>query len=335
MSSKHKKIIIYSLYLFPALLAILVVFNKIFPTETYSFKLKELDQSNIILAEGNSFTIAPLQDPQKIKVALELETNFSEETANEIILRKGFAAIFYPQKKEKGLLEFELGKYAGKFYLITETEKKLIPTPNILQSYGGEAKAKPIAKNKFEKLPLSKELAGFLDGTLIKSQDSIFIISDGKKIVVPSPQIFDGLKYDWEKVVPAEEKEARIHSGSPAFLSLASPHPNGTILEDAASGNYYLVDNGELIGLSRELYEKNYSAIAPIKLASFNPKEEIRTTLDKNGRCFLELPATLKAEEGNAYNFQLPKKMSIKEIKIRFLRNISWENIKILLRKFR
>jgi hypothetical protein len=336
MLMKNKKIILYCLYSFPALLVAFIGLNKIFPSETYSFESKKLDKATIILTKDNSFTITPQLDPKKIKIEIEYEPNSKEiEISDEIILKKGFAASFYPQKKSTAKDKIELGKYATKFYLLTETEKKLIPTLNILQSYGGETKAEEMTKTKFEKLTLSKELAGFLDGTLIQDQESIFIISDGKKIIIPSPEIFDQLKYNWEKVVRVEKKEARIHSNSPFPLTLTASHPNGTIFKDNLSENYYLVKNGELKILDYEEYNQSYSAIEPIELDRIDPKEKITFSLNKKGSCLIELSDLLKAEEGNAYHFKLPEAIQVSKIKVKFLRNISWENLKITARKFK
>jgi Mor family transcriptional regulator len=334
---KNRKLILGFIYLFPALVALFIILNKTFPSQTYSFESKNLDQSNIILAKNNVFALAPLHDFKKIKLAIKFkpkdETDQPTAQPIKVTVKKGFPATFYPLKENGVPPVFEIKKYTNRFYLITESEKKLIPTVSILKSYGENIKIESMSKKEFDNLPLSQELAGFLDGTLIKYQESIFVISLGEKIAIFSPRVFDTLKYNWDKVIPIKKSEARIHHNLPDPLRLSSAHPDGTILKDISSEKYFLIDKGERIELSQKIYEKYYSTIAPVQ-TSIN-YEEKTTTLDKDNTCILELNKSLKAKEGNAYYFTLPDEIQITNLKVTFSRSFSWENIKKLARKFR
>ncbi|MEA3273268.1 MAG: hypothetical protein U9Q72_01580 [Patescibacteria group bacterium] len=336
-SIKNRKLIIGFIYLFPALVALFIILNKTFPSQTYSFELNNLDQSNIILAKNNTFALTPSHDFKKIKLTLQLKSK--DETSQPILqpiqvaVKKGFPATFYPLKKNGVPPIFKIKKYTDRFYLITESEKKLIPTQNILKSYGENIKISSMSKKEFDNLPLSQELAGFLDGTLIKYRESIFVISRGEKIAIFSPHVFDTLKYNWDKVIPMEQNEARIHSNSPIPLRFSSAHPDGTILEDTSSREYFLIDKGEQIKLDQKIYEKYYSTIEPVQI-SVDYEEKV-ATLDENNTCILQLNESLKVKEGNAYYFQLPAEIQITDLRVTFSRSFSWENLKTLARKFR
>src|SRR3989304_9972369 len=58
---------------------------------------------------------------------------------------------------------------------------------------------------------------------------------------VGSADIFLGLGYHFENVLPASEEEIGIYKRGKIF-NLGGQHPDGTILLDQDTGNYYLVE---------------------------------------------------------------------------------------------
>jgi hypothetical protein len=344
-----KKILKIIIYVFPALFGLLVALNIIFPKEVYLFD-QETEVNQFIFASNNSFSAAVYNDFDKIILDFEIEDKNSDLANKKVIVKKGYPAAFYPIMRYKDGFSpnYKIKSFNDKFYLVKKNKKYLIPTQKILKSYGQREILK-MSQEEYNKLELAKNLAGFMDGTLIKFSDSAFVIANGKRILITDPLSFESLGYDWDSLVEATESEARIHSKGPEPLTLKSAHPNGTILLNKINNHYYLVKDLKLIEFDQAAYQKYFSRITPIKFN--NNKEEItengetkivyqksaeRTCeLDKYLNCSFKLDDFFKSQTGNAYHFQLPENLKIKEAKITFTRKFSFDNLKMTLSKYR
>ena len=355
MTRKFTKLLLLGIiYLGPAILGGLFVLCQIFPARSYVLFKHDPDESTILSITKNSFALTPynnfsrsLFDFSQIKIKVSSDDSFtateSQNNSNgqEIKIKKGFADFFYPRKPQPAEPPYTIKKFNNKAYLVTDTRKTLIPTTQVLKSYTNseDLNRLPLMTEKeFTKLKLNKELAGFLDGTLIEYNDSVFIITGKKKAAFSSPLVFDNLNYDWDQVIQVTSQEARLHSNAPAPITLQSPHPNGTILLDEPTGNYYLVEQGNLVELAKERKNLLYSAIAPIKVTLSNL--ETRTCLLENNQCRIKPDRSFVGQPGNAYFFELPANSETLEtaydtVIITFTRHVSVENIQNLIRAFK
>ncbi|MBD3244985.1 MAG: hypothetical protein GF335_03260 [Candidatus Moranbacteria bacterium] len=339
---KKRKLIQILIFILPGLAAMVLVFLKIFPSSKFYYNRENLDKSNLIIGNDNSFSLHPGSDFEDIKVEVELAEESQNIQDKKMTLRKGYAAYFYPISKKNYQRNFEVKKYLDVYYVVTDSRKKLIPSQSILKSYVKDIDKIPeMSEEEFKKLPLSRDLVGFLDGTLIEYKDAVFVIGNSNRHLISSPLIFDQLGYDWDAVVQIDPEEARIHSRSPNPLTLQSAHPDGTIFFDGE--NYYLVDKGELIELDKREYLKYFSFVKPVLTQkqekdnndSLN-SDKVRTcSLNDKLVCEFNLDKAFKNQIGNAYYFKLSDKLEISQIKVVFERKISLENLKLTLRKFR
>ncbi|MBU2025672.1 hypothetical protein KJ912_02945, partial [Patescibacteria group bacterium] len=341
-TKRIKTLIILSIYLLPGFIACLFAANKIFPQKKYQFNSNDIDNSTIVFSSNDLFSITPfnqftktLVDFKNITVKITGPNNPAGGLSNqETSIKKGFTACFYPVKEQTQPPLYQIKQYNKRYYLVTQTQKKLIPTQKILKTYlphTDPAILPKMSEEQYQKLELAPELAGFLDGALIQFNDSVFVITNGRKMVIASPEALNKLNYSWDNIIPAQTDEARIHSNTPLPLNLDSAHPNGTILKDASTGQIYLVSQGERIQLDPQIARTYYSAITPIQCQDQN--QPVKTCSLQNNRCQIKPDQAFKKQNGNSYIFQLPPGVSYKnsrdlKIKVTFTRKISWDNLK-------
>jgi hypothetical protein len=331
-----KKISLILIYLAPAGLAGYLVFRQLFPQVTFVYQKDDLAQSTLNLISSTSFAVSPGYDFKNIKI--------TSQPATELEVKKGFAAAFYPEKPWSEQVPFNIKKYQGRAYYVTRAGKKLIPTPNILKSFvnHSDLEALPeMTSAEFEAKPLEREVAGFQDGTLIEYDEAVYVITDGRKMAFAGPDVFDALNYDWSKVQKATPAEARLHSNTPAPLTLNSNHPNGSILKPEGQADYYLIQQGNQVKLNPQNKEAFYPAIAPITVPDPNQlKTKTCVVTDQPGRVQPD-PAFLE-QVGNSYIFesttdqtdQAEETPAFQTIKVTFTRQLSFQNIKNLINNY-
>jgi len=324
--SRLEKIVIAIIYILPALLLAMAVAIKVFPEERFVHIDRELDESTLVLRQDNSFIVTPTIKSKAI--TLKVASIEKSAPGENIIVKKGHASSFYPVNPSLTPPRYIVKSYKGKNYLVGEKEKKLIPTENILRSYQSGSSASAMTDEEFSSLALSHDLAGFMDGTLIQYKDSIFVISEGKKYVITSPQVFTSLGYDWNSVLPASVGEARIHPNGDFPLLINSLHPDGTILMRDNPQAYYLVYRGERIQLTPEKYSSEFQTITPVKI----PREEMQIekicALNEDGQCTLGFDEAFLSQPGTSCFFQLPGDLKVKEIDVIFHRSMSLESLR-------
>lgn len=92
--------------------------------------------------------------------------------------------------------------------------------------------------------PVSDDWIGFRIGSLVSFADGIFVIvSDTEMRPIGSAEIFLGLGYRFEDVIPGSEEEIGIYKRGRIFL-LGDTHPDGTLFLDTDTREYFLVDQG-------------------------------------------------------------------------------------------
>lgn len=102
--------------------------------------------------------------------------------------------------------------------------------------------AKNESREFLARYPVSENWIGFRVGSLVSFADGVFlIVSETEMRPVGSADIFLALGYYFENVLPASEEEIGIYKRGKIF-NLGEQHPDGTLLLDQDSGNYYLVE---------------------------------------------------------------------------------------------
>ncbi|MDR3559633.1 MAG: hypothetical protein P4L62_00510 [Candidatus Pacebacteria bacterium] len=94
--------------------------------------------------------------------------------------------------------------------------------------------------NFLQKFPLSKDLASFIDGTLVSNGGSVYIVSGNNLLPVNDPTTFITHGYLWDKVLPVGEDEIANYPQTKLF-KISDPNPDGTVFATQDSSQYYLI----------------------------------------------------------------------------------------------
>jgi hypothetical protein len=101
-----------------------------------------------------------------------------------------------------------------------------------------------VTKSLLSQFPISDDWIGFRVGSLVSFADGIFVIvSDTEMRPIGSAEIFLGLGYRFEDVISGSEEEIGIYKRGRIFL-LGDTHPDGTLLLNTDTQEYFLVDQG-------------------------------------------------------------------------------------------
>lgn len=182
--------------------------------------------------------------------------------------------------------------------------------------------------------PVSQDIIGFSDGTLLSFDISVFIVSNGKVMPFNNPTTFLSFGYVWDDVVPVSEEDIGLYSRDKLF-TIDSPHPDGTVFKTIENNNYYLVENGKKWPIQGKNILKSYLKKSPILTneESLNFYNFCKLKLAIWPLNTISCSASVKNIAkyiGNDYQFKtaLPSKNNIKSINIKFTRDINWLNMR-------
>ena len=95
-----------------------------------------------------------------------------------------------------------------------------------------------------QKFPLSKDSAGFIDGTPVSNGGSVYIVSGNNLLPVNDPTTFITHGYQWNKVLPVGEDEIANYPKTKLF-KISDPDPDGTVFVTQENSQYYLIQNSQ------------------------------------------------------------------------------------------
>jgi len=152
-------------------------------------------------------------------------------------------------------LSENISKYGKNTFFLGNEEKFLIPTDKIFSLHFPSVYS-PSSTEETHELPYSEDIIGLPEGTLISHNDGAFVISEKKKSLILSPEIFESMGYKWEEVKELIPFEAKLHPNHYILTDTYSPHPNGTVI--SRDDRLYLVWEKELYSLTPEEKEKYF-----------------------------------------------------------------------------
>lgn len=181
-----------------------------------------------------------------------------------------------------------------------------------------KAWAQSVNKDLLEKYPASGTPIGFRDGTLVSSNESVFILSDGKRYPIDNVDTFTAMGYSWDDLIAITPEELGAYEKQKLFTQ-DSPHPDGTVFVDRASGEYYLIEKNKkhrfISPLAAQLYLRGSSAIMAdtdsIETFADCKMEKTFSLFYSNFACQIPL-AQLANLPGNDFAFSLQSNIDIK-----------------------
>lgn len=228
-----------------------------------------------------------------------------------------------------------LFKINNDYYILeNQTLKKFISEKAFLSSYNQN---QAISKDEaiLQKYPVSPDIIGFSDGSLVSYGVGAYIISGGKIYPIGDPEIFVDQGFSWNDIIPISGDEFSLYQQDKLF-SLTSPHPDGTILMTAEDSSYYLVQSGQKLPLPSAVIAKTWLKKSPIIVTLKSLDTIGKCNLQKSGSdyfCEISL-GNLQNLSGNYYEFKMNSGSNIKidNLNVLYIRNMTLSNLKLTVR---
>ncbi len=216
---KDKLDIIYKylravIFITPVVVLAYVIFLILFPVEKYSFYSNQPDLSKFNFSRQESqrsvvFGVLPLQNHQVVDLSLKLDgKNPASCAAGRALveLKKTYKAFLYPDGNP------------------IENEEQL-------KNY--------LFRDNDTKYP---------SGTLLHlaPTNEVYLVSDGKKILFPGPEIFRAFGYSFDNLVEAEKSTIDLFPDAENKVFLwTQAHPDGAIFQAFPSHKLFLIADGK------------------------------------------------------------------------------------------
>lgn len=186
--------------------------------------------------------------------------------------------------------------------------------------------------NFLKNYPLSEDLIGFADGTLISSGISIFIVEGSKIYPVADPVTFESMNFSWDDVIAADGEEMSIYEKDKLF-TLSKPHINRTIFT-TNDQKYYIIDNKSKRELKGQDIIKAYLKNSPIVVdeKSLNTSSMCKITgtsgLLNSYSCEIDLKPFQKIR-GNDFEFNadFDSDIRLKSVNVTFEKAANFSNL--------
>lgn len=203
---KISRIVIFAIPVFVISTGIYLI---LFPIESFGYSANQPGNSNFELEKNEprneiSFGVFPTLNHQYIDLKIDLGKieNDCLENPPEIIFEKTYQAFLYP---------------------------------------GGE----PIkSKGELKEYLFRDNKSQYPNGSLLhlKPTDEVYLVTDGKKILFPGPEIFRAFGYSFENLTDVEKSSLdQFPDANMRVFLWTHPHPNGTLFQSFPSHKIYLV----------------------------------------------------------------------------------------------
>lgn len=107
-----------------------------------------------------------------------------------------------------------------------------------------ESWALPRENDFVQNLPLAERVTGFPSSSLLAFADGVFLMDGSTPRAIGSVDIFTALGYDWNDVLPASDEDVSL-SQKGKIIDFGMLHPDGTVLLDTDTDQYFLILHGE------------------------------------------------------------------------------------------
>jgi len=357
MSFLKKKLVKISLIIFLLLAFSYYFFGKLFPEER-GIWTEEISNSkqeaplNFGFEGPSFFSSVSFPGNQDVCFEISLKKNNLKNSSFRLPYLKTIRAGIYPvsgslsdlfqmqnveevprriQQKEPVILSNLTGNIArdGKnTFFLGDKEKFLIPDRAILSSYfPGEI---TIPEKDTSGLDYSDKLVSFPDGLVVSHGEGVFLVSGRGLVLVRSPEVFDALGYDWNKIKALNDFEYILTtSGKIPLIDFNFAHPNGTILNE--NGKLFFVFEKKLFEISTSQQNQYFSNQPEIKLQKTEGEADCKTTGNKVNCCVKNFNPMSGESDSKIFNGTI--RLDTSSLASREnIQQISW-NSKILVNK--
>lgn len=291
----------FVMYFLCIIMAVLLASRFFFPTITQNFDFRSPESSkNMLLAprspENTPRTNGKIESGGTLVTDTAVVGDFSLATVTAVLekksalpemfsvsLRRSYQSFLYPTSEPVSDFPDETIMRAGDTYYLLRNEI-LFPfvSEQAYLSRFPKERASIITDTVpfFERFSVSDTWLGFRVGTLLSNANGVFVVvSETEARPIGSADIFLSLGYNFADVIPVNEEELGVYQQG-RILLLGAPHPDGTVLHDSTTDNYFLIQKGTkrplLPGIYRDFLLKT---IHPIIVSSQASAETVHCTL--------------------------------------------------------
>lgn len=183
-----------------------------------------------------------------------------------------------------------------------------------------------------------KDSFKFSSGSLLSYGKSVFIVDKNTASPIDNEITFQSMGFDWGDLIPASSEEISAYKRGKMF-TIASPHPDGTILSEKESGKYYLIDNGKKREIKGSDIIQTYLKRSPVIVDERSLEIENKCDFKKDLTLFSEsYSCSISIENmaellGNDYQYRinLGPGIKIKEAGVVFQKSFNRDNWKLTL----
>lgn len=202
----------------------------------------------LVQGDGSKVLFRSADDWRRIGLG---EEAFLPVSGTEFALNPG-EALWQPAA-ERDLPPGLLVKSDGIYYrMALDGNLERFVTEHAFLSFAPLSSALEIGRERIAGRTVSDQWLGFRDGSLLGFAGGVFMVNGLSIQPIGSPEVFLGLGFDWDDIIPVSEEEIALYDrGRIAIMD--TPHPSGTVLEDADSGQAYLVSDAERLPITSPL----------------------------------------------------------------------------------
>ena len=208
-------------------------------------------------------------------------------------------------------------------YYIENFQKRAIESPALFESRNFDWKGLIISsEGDIDQIPDGPKLK-FRDGSLLSNKGGVYIISDGLRRPIVSPEAFLRLGFKWNNIKAVSDAELNLHPIGEA-VTMTSNYPDGVVIK-TGGGKMYLVDDDKrryvpspLIFESQFKWNETVDLSLPVAPV-YNPSEKGDVTI-RDG--------VLISGEGKVWVTENNKKVPIFSPEIFESLGLSWGQIK-------
>lgn len=251
---------LYTVILF---ITIVLALRALFPIIEQRFDFRTPDSSkNTLLAprsiEGTPRTNGKIElngtlradttvvgDFSLVAATATLAKDSAQPETLSLTLKRSYQSYFYPVGEAIASSPYQEPTYFqdGNYYV--EKEGILYPFVSEKAFFSRAPQNSPLIRSDttlLERFPVSETWLGFRVGSLLGNATGVFIVTSETEVrPVGSAEIFLALGYNFSDVITVNEEELGIYTRG-RIINLGFAHPDGTLLLDQDSNNYYLVD---------------------------------------------------------------------------------------------
>ncbi len=291
----------FFMYFLCIVMAVLLASRFFFPTITQNFDFRSPESSkNMLLAprspentprtngkiesKGTLVTdTAVVGDFSLVTVTAVLEKKSTLPETLSVSLRRSYQSFLYPTGEPVSDFPNEtIMRASDTYYLLRDDTLFPFVSEQAYLSRFPKERASIITDTVpfFERFSVSDTWFGFRVGTLLSNANGVFVVvSETEVRPIGSADIFLSLGYNFADVIPVNEEELGVYQQG-RILLLGAPHPDGTVLHDPTTDDYFLIQKGTKKPLLPGIYRDFLlETIHPIIVSSQASAETVHCTL--------------------------------------------------------